>query len=184
MILTKEQAQAVYSAMCALDSIGAKLNASLYERAQLIRVHEAGGFIRVEVGGLQHEVFESQSAFAAAYELLEPSASHLDALETIASGNTDPDRMVELAREALAAIPAKTPADLLRTAVQTKIDHWDAIRAVETHLGDELTAFQDEKLCQAIESFAASVETGADISDENAPKVFDDIANTYRRSVK
>lgn len=103
MILTKEQAQAIYSAMCALNSIGAKLNSSLYERAQLIRVHETGGFIRVEVGGLQHEVFESQSAFATAYELLEPSLSHLDALETIASGNTDPDRMVEIAKEAIAS---------------------------------------------------------------------------------
>lgn len=106
------------------------------------------------------------------------------ALETIASGNTDPDRIMEIAQEALASMPDQTLADLLRTAVQTKINHWNAVRAIEIRLGDGLTAFQDEKLCLAIESLAASVETGADISDESAKEVFDDIANTYRRSGK
>lgn len=98
------------------------------------------------------------------------------ALETIASGNTDPDRMVELAKEALATTPDQTLADLLRTAVQTKINHWDAIRAIEIRLGDDLTTRQDNYLFDAIDGLATSVDTGADITDENAKEVFDDIA--------
>lgn len=157
MTLTKEQAQAIYSAMRTLENVGAKLNARLYERAQLIRVHEAGGFIRVEVGGLQHEVFESQSAFAAAYELLEPSVSHLDALETIASGNTDPDRMVELAKEALAAtgdtlnvsMTVLQLADQACAALETiLIDHKNGMTAADKQgrgaVADELRAELDK----------------------------------------
>lgn len=121
------------------------------------------------------------------------------ALETIASGNTDPDRMVELAKEALAAgskidwarqpeamaklvtgkysaIPDQTLADLLRTAVQTKINHWDAVRAIEIRLGDNLTARQENYLFDAIDGLATSVDVGADITDENAQEVFDEVA--------
>lgn len=68
-ILTTAQAGAVYSAMCALNNVGAKLHASLYERAQRVDVREAGGFICVEVDGKKREVFESQDVFAMTYGL-------------------------------------------------------------------------------------------------------------------
>lgn len=69
MILNQSQAEAVYSAMCALNNVGAKLHASLYERAQRIDIREAGGFVCVEVDGQRREVFESHDVFAATYGL-------------------------------------------------------------------------------------------------------------------
>lgn len=69
MILNQSQAEAIYSAMCDLNNVGAKMHASLYERAQRIDVREAGGFICVEVDGHKREVFESQAVFATTYGL-------------------------------------------------------------------------------------------------------------------
>lgn len=64
-------------------------------------------------------------------------------------------------------------ADMLRTAVQAKIAYWDALRAIEIELGDNLTSTQDETLCNSVASLAASVDEAALIDDENAQEVFD-----------
>lgn len=66
-------------------------------------------------------------------------------------------------------------ADLLRTAVQAKIAYWDALRAIEIELGDNLSSAQDNALYNNVDGLATSVETAADISHENAQEVFDAI---------
>ncbi len=106
MILTKEQAQAVYSAMCALNNVCAVIHEIELEDGRRLRTAPDGSYVLSMRDGHGQRIVEAhptQHAFATAYELLEPSLSHLDALETIASGNTDPDRMVQIAKEAIAS---------------------------------------------------------------------------------
>src|SRR5690606_35745926 len=71
MILSKEQAEAVYSAMCALNNVSARLDVHLPEGNGLaIRVYEGLGgrvFLTTERG--QTERHANQSAFAEAYGL-------------------------------------------------------------------------------------------------------------------
>ncbi len=72
-ILTKTQAEAVYSAMCALNNVGAHLDARIYSAA--IRVQEMpGGMIVVHrpvhnAPSAEQETYANQSAFATAYGL-------------------------------------------------------------------------------------------------------------------
>ena len=49
-----------------------------------------------------------------------------------------------------------TQADMLRAAVRAKIAYWDALRAIEIELGDNLSKSQDEALCTAVEYLAAA----------------------------
>lgn len=68
-ILNQAQAEAVYSAMCALNNIGGQLS---QVRAGFVRVveHGAGHFVvSDERGRLESEVYDNQSAFATAYGL-------------------------------------------------------------------------------------------------------------------
>ncbi len=64
-------------------------------------------------------------------------------------------------------------ADMLRTAVQVKIAYWDALRALEIELGDNLSKSQDEALCNAVEDLAAAAGDTALIDNEDAQEVFD-----------
>lgn len=64
-------------------------------------------------------------------------------------------------------------ADMLRTAVQAKIAYWDALRAIEIELGDNLSKSQDEALCTAVENLAAAAGDTALIDNEDAQEVFD-----------
>lgn len=71
MILNKSQAEAVYSAMCALNNVSARLDVNLPQGNGLaIRVYEGLGgriFLTTERG--QTEIYADQSAFATAYDL-------------------------------------------------------------------------------------------------------------------
>lgn len=65
-ILTKEQAQAVYSAMCVLNTVGGKAN----------NLHVGRAVVSADFGSAIHvyspeadERYSDQSAFAAAYSL-------------------------------------------------------------------------------------------------------------------
>lgn len=73
-ILTQAQAEAVYSAMCALNNVGAELKATIYTRdsaGDYMRVYQDGGSVKV-VDVIRHSIetkehYDNQSAFAAAY---------------------------------------------------------------------------------------------------------------------
>ena len=64
-------------------------------------------------------------------------------------------------------------ADMLRAAVQAKIAYWDALRALEIELGDNLSRSQDEALCTAVENLAAAAGDTALLDNEDAQEVFD-----------
>ena len=74
-ILTRPMAEAVYSAMCALNNVGAKLKVSIGNVAiDGVRVFEdtEGNVIVIRVSAhdvLAHEDYADQSSFAAAYGL-------------------------------------------------------------------------------------------------------------------
>lgn len=76
LILNQAQAEAVYSAMCALNNVGAELKATIYTRdsaGDYMRVYQDGGAVKV-VDVLGHSVenrehYDDQAAFAAAYGL-------------------------------------------------------------------------------------------------------------------
>ena len=73
LILTQAQAEAVYSAMCALNNVGGLLSAHIRtDTGHFIEVHEDEMGIRMvaaEVHLPPTEVFPNQSAFATAYSL-------------------------------------------------------------------------------------------------------------------
>ncbi|MDR2333709.1 MAG: hypothetical protein LBE61_09515 [Burkholderiaceae bacterium] len=82
LILTQPQAEAVYSAMCALNSVGGSINASFESAAITVTGLRKGGFsvIRHRVpngfpfSGSQQEDYADQSAFAAVYGLISAEA--------------------------------------------------------------------------------------------------------------
>lgn len=65
MILNQAQAEAVYSAMCALNNVNAEIDTFVGD----IRVLERGGVVRVFERGFIVERHSNQAAFAAAYGL-------------------------------------------------------------------------------------------------------------------
>ena len=66
-ILTQSQAEAVYSAMCALNNVCGRLECKINER---VNVRESViGLIWLTASGEKTEMYEHQSAFAAAYDL-------------------------------------------------------------------------------------------------------------------
>lgn len=73
MILTRRQAEAVYSAMCALNNIGSRLHArdvGYTPDGFAIQVHETDQkTIAVATGTQRLETHDSQAAFAAMYGL-------------------------------------------------------------------------------------------------------------------
>ena len=66
-----------------------------------------------------------------------------------------------------------TQTNMLRAAVRAKIAYWDALRALEIELGDNLSNAQDEALCTAVEDLAAAAGDTALLDDEDAQEVFD-----------
>lgn len=78
MILTKPQAEAVYSAMCALNNVTGKVNATFMNSRAAIEgitaFEDTYGEVHVwqTLGGVAHntERYENQAAFATAYSLL------------------------------------------------------------------------------------------------------------------
>lgn len=74
-ILIQSQAEAVYSAMCALNNVSGRLYATLELELGDLDVREyQGGEIFVSIGG-SVERFVDQSAFAAAYRLIDAAAA-------------------------------------------------------------------------------------------------------------
>ena len=70
LILTKSQAEAVYSAMCALNNVSMFIGAEIRELGRLVTVREdAMGRIHVEDLPALRELHADQSAFATAYGL-------------------------------------------------------------------------------------------------------------------
>lgn len=70
MILHKSQAEAVYSAMCALNNVGAKFNEFVFSGRNGPEVRNMGaGNILVDDGYEGVERYASQAAFATAYGL-------------------------------------------------------------------------------------------------------------------
>lgn len=68
MILTKAQAEAVYSVMCALNNVGGRADIAI--DAKHLKIIEAtDGQIAIWVKNFPEEVYANQSAFAAAYGL-------------------------------------------------------------------------------------------------------------------
>lgn len=76
MILNQAQAEAVYSAMVALNNVGAELKATIFtsERAgNYLRAYQDGGAVKVvdvighSIEGREH--YDNQAAFATAYGL-------------------------------------------------------------------------------------------------------------------
>lgn len=104
-ILTQAQAVAVYSAMCALNNVDIVFGEVRIaaDRAQHdIRVQWGEDGVTVGQGlRVAIERYADQAAFVAAYGL-ETKDKLRAALEIIAAGNTDPDGMVELAKNAIA----------------------------------------------------------------------------------
>lgn len=69
-ILTQAQAEAVYSAMCALNNVNMFIGAEIRELGRLVSVREdAMGRIHVEDRLSSSELYADQSAFATAYGL-------------------------------------------------------------------------------------------------------------------
>lgn len=65
-ILNSAQAEAIYSAMCALNNVGMRLSVRVDE----VRVWESeSGEVFVQAPGVLAEIWESQGAFCDAYEL-------------------------------------------------------------------------------------------------------------------
>lgn len=95
LILTTAQAQAVYSAMCALKSVGAKLDTEVpvgsAGSGMIARVYEAhSGAVAVCAGRSDPvEHYVDQAAFAAAYGLRQPpdAAPLLEALQAALAYN-------------------------------------------------------------------------------------------------
>lgn len=74
LLLSKPQAEAVYSAMCALNNVGGRVLAFIpLGGGHVATVRErAAGYVWIEAegfGGINEELHDSQSAFAAAYGL-------------------------------------------------------------------------------------------------------------------
>lgn len=80
LILNQAQAEAVYSAMCALNNIaclGGSVNLPADSARDAVSVYWDDAMIEVKVGALgsrKREVYESQHAFATAYGLQAPTA--------------------------------------------------------------------------------------------------------------
>jgi hypothetical protein len=72
-ILNTAQAEAVYSAMCALNNVSAKVRTEMsgLPDYSIVTVHERGnGQVWVEGDrGVREEIYADQSAFATAYSL-------------------------------------------------------------------------------------------------------------------
>lgn len=69
MILTQAQAEAVYSAMCALNNVGARIAASIDGgENEVCEMHDGTVVIHANFG-LTKEQHANQAAFAAAYGL-------------------------------------------------------------------------------------------------------------------
>ena len=67
MILNQAQAEAVYSAMCALNNVGMRINTC---DDDMVRVAEhQSGVITVYHGDTVRDVYANQAAFATAYGL-------------------------------------------------------------------------------------------------------------------
>ncbi|CUJ51746.1 hypothetical protein [Achromobacter xylosoxidans] len=90
LILTPAQAQAVYSAMCALNAVGGKLETTVDE--VLVRVGVLTGRVSV-VSAFDAddrlEIYDDQDAFAAAYGLRQPPdvAALVEALQAALAYN-------------------------------------------------------------------------------------------------
>jgi hypothetical protein len=73
LILNQSQAEAVYSAMCALNNVGAEMLVQFtgYPRAQdHIGIDASDGSVRIRVGMCgDFEGYQNQAAFATAYGL-------------------------------------------------------------------------------------------------------------------
>lgn len=71
MILTKAQAEAVYSAMCHLNNVGMRIGATLDGGVRVIEVPGGAVHVRRFIGGewASGELYGDQSAFATAYGL-------------------------------------------------------------------------------------------------------------------
>lgn len=72
MILTKAQAEAVYSAMCALNNIGARLTALTIDEEFRVAERVTGRialYVSTGADWEPAEAYDSQSAFATAYGL-------------------------------------------------------------------------------------------------------------------
>ena len=75
-ILTPAQSEAVYSAMCALNNVGGRITAqvAIVDAGTYVNVYETSlGIVFVtkvcDFDRVDHEEYESQSAFATAYDL-------------------------------------------------------------------------------------------------------------------
>lgn len=90
LILTTAQAQAVYSAMCALNAVGGKVETYIDEAFALVREQFSGCVRVVSIrGDGNREEYADQSAFAAAYGLRQPpdAAALLEALQAALAYN-------------------------------------------------------------------------------------------------
>lgn len=68
LILNQSQAEAVYSAMCALNNVGGRMRCTLADNSGDIDIYERSNG-SIQILGNDPESHESQSAFATAYGL-------------------------------------------------------------------------------------------------------------------
>ena len=73
-------------------------------------------------------------------------------------------------------VTTKDEYNLVRAAVQAKIAYWDALRALEIALGDNLSDRQESKMTDLLDALATSVPCAAAIEDENAQEVLNEIS--------
>jgi hypothetical protein len=66
MILNKSQAEAVYGAMCALNNVNARAHVTFEDGPNIVAMQRHDGAVVVDCRG-DTELYDSQSAFAAAY---------------------------------------------------------------------------------------------------------------------
>lgn len=69
-ILSQSKAEAVYSAMCALNNIAIEMKSTFNSHGELVFVSAmTDGRVRVELVGITDEIYPNQAAFATAYGL-------------------------------------------------------------------------------------------------------------------
>ena len=73
-------------------------------------------------------------------------------------------------------VTTKNEYNLVRAAVQAKIAYWDALRALEIALGDNLSDRQERKMTDMLDALATFVPDAAAIEDANAQEVLDEIS--------
>lgn len=107
MILNQSQAEAVYSAMCALGNVSGRVDAQMPSGRV---VEGANGVILVTAYGKPSEDYGNQSAFATAYGLVHGGDKNAAALEQIARLGREGTRDGQIIRDAMTEIAEKATA--------------------------------------------------------------------------